>query len=159
MPIRICAFFICALANVIGAAHPHDQPPLCNKLLTTLARSSSSDRQAQKGNVLEIRSCEPGVLQLAAWGAGQARPLIVETNRTSIVSLATVSDTVYVIQTAGASSNVVQVIVFENNVPRLALNEAVKAYADIRITWKEVVVTIPSTASESQVFKFATQIE
>ncbi len=159
MTISRFAFVIYVFANASVAASPSGQPRLCDKVLTTLVRGSSSIGYAQRGNYLEIRSCEPGVLQLAAWGLRQTAPLVVETNRTSIVSLATISDTVYAIQTAGASSNVVQVIVFENGIPRLALNEAIRAYADILITWKELVITIPSADSKPKVFKFATQIE
>lgn len=143
-------------SQMLGA---ESQPALCTDVLTTLARSRATASHRASGNLVEIRSCDPGVLQIAAWGARGTAPLIVETNRTSIVSLATASDTVYVVETAGASSNAIQVIVFDHGVPRLALNEAGKAYADIRISWKEVVVTIAPDGEPPKSFRFATNIE
>jgi hypothetical protein len=91
----------------LAYADAAEEPRLCDKVLTRLARSAGIDRDRRAGNVVEIRACDPGVLQLVAWGTAAERPLIVDTNRTSVASMTTAADTVYVIQTAGASSNVI----------------------------------------------------
>jgi hypothetical protein len=157
--LRTAGLLMSSLLSLFGAAPAVDEPRLCNKVVTTLARNAVVDRERRTGNMVEIRACDPGVLQIVAWGTETERPLIVETNRTSLASLTTAADTVYVIQTAGASSNVIQVIVFEKGVPHLRVNEAVKAYADVQFTWKEVLIRIPLPGESPLVFHFPTGIE
>lgn len=128
----------------------------CPLVVSRLGRDASVLTEPGKGNVLEIRSCEPGVLQLVAWGRRATEPLVVETGRTSLVSLVMSAENVFVVETAGASSNVVQVVVFENGVPRLALNDSARAFADIRVAWKEVVVTLAPPGEPARVFRFST---
>ena len=74
--------------------------------------------------------------------------------------MVSVVDSVFVFETAGASSNVVQVIVFKNGKPELAMNDAFKAYVDIRVTGDWVTITVPKIgANPEKVFRFPTGIQ
>jgi hypothetical protein len=161
-PMRIVTLSL-GMASLMGGlcsvlvAQPRIEPKVCPVLLMTLGRSPISIEH--KANVLEVRSCWPGVLQLVAWGKNRVEPLIVETSRTSIVSIATADDSVYVVETGGMSSNVIQAVVFEGGVPRLAFSDAFKAYAEIKISKIEVVVRIRVPGEPDKVLTFSTGIE
>jgi hypothetical protein len=63
---------------------------------------------------------------------------------------------VFVLETAGASSNVVQVVLYENGTPRLALIDSIRAYARIDMSWKKVVVGLPQEEGPEKVYEFPT---
>jgi hypothetical protein len=126
----------------------------CGQRLAILAGSTAA--LEGKENVVEVRACEAGVLQLVAIGNSI---ITVETNRTSVVSAVFVSDVVFAIQTAGASSNMVHVIVFDNGVPHVALIRSVKAYAQFSVSWKTLTVSIPVAGGRFEKHEFPTKLE
>ncbi len=131
----------------------------CEEVVTSLYPEWHSKLPREKLRHVDVRNCRTGdwgILQVAVWPEGGQNPgLVVDTNRSTIVKIAMAGD-VFVLETAGASSNVVQVIVYRNGLPRLALSEAIKAYAHIDISWKKVIVGLPQEKGPERVFEFPT---
>jgi hypothetical protein len=134
-------------------------PKLCDEVVTTLYPEWRSKLPRHKLRRVDVRNCRVGdwgVLQIAAWREGGGEPaLVVDTDRTTIVKLA-MAGNVFVLETAGASSNVVQAVVYENGIPRLALRDAIKAYAHIEVNWKKVVLGLPQEKGPERVYEFPT---
>ena len=103
---------------------------------------------------LDIRVCEPsGMIQLMARG-GSGAPLLVDTNRTSVSSIVMAGDIV-VIETAGASSNMVHVFEFKpGSAPRILYENAFKQYLHAETSYKEVVLYLAGDGP--LVLRFAT---
>ena len=107
-------------------SHAQTIPPRkpCDEIVTTVYPGWLSRVPRQTLRRVEIRNCRVrdfGILQIVAWREGANVPDLVEdTDRFSIVKVAMSGD-VFVLETAGASSNVVQVVLYENGIPRLAI--------------------------------------
>ena len=146
-------------APALGQNDRGSPPKLCDEVVTTVYPQWLSRVPRQELRRVEVRNCRVedwGFLQIAAWSDHGQRPaLVVETKRSTIVKIAMTGD-VFVLETAGASSNVVQVVVYEKGQPRLALSDAVKAYAHIDMSWKKVVVGLPQEEGPERVYEFAT---
>lgn len=96
-----------------------------------------------KGARFELRRCEGGILQLAAYGAQRRTPSVVrDTHGLGVVSLV-VSGDVVVLETPGPSSNMLQVIMWEGGQPKLVFQETYKAYAEVKTSRQTVEVFIP----------------
>jgi hypothetical protein len=138
---------------------PYRPGELCDEVVTTLYPEWSAKISRERLARVEVRNCRVkdwGFLQIAAWNEDATRPsLVVDTRRTTIVKVAIAGD-VFVLETAGASSNVVQVVVYKNGRPQLVLDDAIKAYAHIEITWKKVVVGLPQEKGPDKVYEFPT---
>ena len=114
---------------------------LCREIVTQLFPEGKPRTSIGDLPRLEVRRCDEGILQVVGWSPKESVPhLIRDTNRTSITSLVTAGN-VAVLETAGASSNVVQVIVFEAGKFTVAFEDAFKSYATITTSWKEVKIT------------------
>lgn len=129
---------------------------VCKQVLATLGTRRVFRLPLSTMQRVEIRTCEEGSLQLVAWEKDRPAPsLVVETNRTSIVQLLVLGN-VFVFETAGASSDVVQVILFEAGKPRLAFNDAFKATARIETSWKTVRMTVRNDDGSERTLTFPT---
>ena len=126
------------LAFLGCTAHAKVDNP-CGEILTQVFPRMGRGVSAKDVARLEIRRCgEEGFLQLVGWARQETKPhLVADTMRTSVVSLLSSGD-VTVVETAGASSNVVQVVIFESGRFRVAFEDAFKSYATISTSWKEV---------------------
>jgi hypothetical protein len=148
-----------AFSQEIRGRPPYRADDLCSEIVTTLYPQWTAKIPPQKLRRVEIRNCRVqnwGFLQIAAWGEDASSPsLVVDTRRTTIVKAAMVRD-VFVLETAGASSNVVQVVVYHNGTPRLVLDDSIKAYAHIEMSWKKVVVGLPQEKGPERVYEFPT---
>lgn len=155
---KLAALLVAVLiARCLNAAV--DKTQVCPSVMMTLIRSADQISEPGLGNKVDIRICDGGGLQIAAWGKAKAAPLLVEAGGSSIFSVATAADTVFVIATAGATGTFVQVVTFEKGLPRLALDQAVRAYPEIKVGWKEVQIRMNPADPNTRVFKFATQID
>jgi hypothetical protein len=165
--VRRLESWLCVLVAALLAAPAFCQFPtlplseLCDEVVTTAYPRWASARPRQTLPRVEVRVCRVdergwGFLQIAAFEEHASQPsLLVDTLRTTIVKMAMAGD-VFVLETAGASSNVVQVIVYEKGVPRLVLHDAIKAYAHIDMSWKKVVVGLPQQDGSEIVHEFPT---
>lgn len=130
--------------------------PVCEQRVALFASNAYSAKASE--NLVEVRACEAGVLQLIARGKG-SRTITVETNRTSIVSAAFASESVFAIQTAGASSNMIHVILFNDHTPRVALERSAKAYAQLSVAWKTLTVLIETPGHGVEKHEFSTGVQ
>jgi hypothetical protein len=140
------AAVIAVLAGQIDAGSKQREPRICDQLVTTLIPQRVfrvPDNQLPR---VEIRSCAAGIsegLQLVAWQRGAFAPsLVVDTYRFTVAQLV-MSGNAFVIQTAGGTTDVLQVIVYENGKPRLALERFIKGYPTITTRYEEVRIDIP----------------
>ena len=158
MRIRGC-LAICLMLSGLHLMGQADEkmPELCSDVITTLVPQRVFQVPTQKLPRVELRSCEPGVsetLQIAAWERSASRPsLVVETSRSTIVQLA-MSSNVFVIHSAGGSSDGLQVVVFNQGKPHLALEKYLRAAITIRLERDEVIVETREETKTS-VFKFS----
>lgn len=147
--------------SAVGQAAPASNNGLCPEIVSTFYPQWTAKLQTERLRRIEVRNCRVedwGFLQIAAWEEDASRPtLIVDTCRTTIVKAAMARD-VFVLETAGVSSNVVQVVTYENGKPRLALDDAIKAYAGVDITWKKVVVVLSDGRDSERIYEFPTGI-
>ena len=147
--------------------HERSEPPyqagdLCAEVVSTLYPQWTSRTTRESLARIEVRNCpvaDWGFLQIAAWEEGASRPtLVVDTRRTTIVKVAMAGD-VFVLETAGASSNVVQVVQYKSGRPQLVLDDAIKAYAQVDISWKKVVISLPQEKAPPKVYEFPTGMD
>ena len=131
-----------------------DKP--CDRILTTLTPQRYMHLEDRVVHRLEIRDCGP-VLQLVGWeDRAQTANLVVDTDRTTVVSIVMRGDIV-VLEMAGASSNVIFVVAFSSGVPQLVFRRGYKAYATITTTMQEVIIQIPNIAGKN-IWRFPTNI-
>jgi hypothetical protein len=145
---------------VLAAETERETPgELCKEVVTTLYPKWSAGEPRDRLRRVEVRNCRVaswGFLQIAAWkDSGTLPSLVVDTRRVTIVKAAMAGD-VFVLETAGASSNVVQVVLYQGGEPKLVLDDAVKAYAQIELGWKKVSVILPGEGGTARVYEFPT---
>lgn len=145
--------------SAFGQGAHASRPKLCDEVVTTMYPEWISRIPRPNMRKVEVRNCrigDWGFLQIAAWpDRGEQPSLLVETNRSTIVKIA-MAGNVFVLETAGASSNVVQVVTYDKGTPRLVLSDAIKAYARIDMSWKKVVVALPQQKGPERVYEFPT---
>jgi hypothetical protein len=150
---------LAAPVQQVQTTAPHPPGHLCEEVVTTHYPQWTSKISRDRLARVEVRNCRVedwGFLQIAAWNADAARPsLVVDTRRTTIVKTAMVGN-VFVLETGGASSNVIQVVVYKDGRPQLVFDDAIKAYAHIDITWRKVVVGLPQDKGPEKVYEFST---
>jgi hypothetical protein len=126
-------FFGCALA----CAPLCSASDLCSEIQSSLVPQSKFTVPTTKLARLEIRRCDleyADLLQLVGWAGGASRPaLIVDTNRSTVAELV-MRGNVVVIVTAGATTEVLQVIRFSKGVPKLALERHLKEIPKVTIS-------------------------
>ncbi len=162
----IFQMLICLWALTCTSATAQPQPSSraepCADVITTLYPEWHAKLPRETLPRIEIRNCrlgDWGILQIAAYRAGSGAPdLVVDTARTTVVKCV-MARKVFILETAGASSNVVQVVTYDNGVPRLALSEAIRAYSRIQMSWKSVTVGLPQEDGSERKFEFATGID
>lgn len=143
-------FGACVLALALQATQvsTEAQAPIPACTSSTVAASIDLDSVPEPARRyrLEIRRClaaTSGVLQVSVLDAKTDHVLgTVETNRFSVVQLVTVGRIV-VLETAGASSNVLQVIEVRDDTAKLAFTDAHKCNAEISTSWKVVRIKLP----------------
>jgi hypothetical protein len=143
-------FGACVLALALQATQvsTEAQPPIPACTSSTVAASIDLDSVPEPARRyrLEIRRClaaTSGVLQVSVLDAKADHVLATfETNRFSVVQLVTIGRIV-VLETAGASSNVLQVIEVRDNTAKLVFYDADKCYAGISTSRKVVSIKLP----------------
>jgi len=138
---------------------PYRPGELCDEIVTTVYPEWHAWMPRQKLARVEVRNCrvgESGFLQIAAWTSHASEPgLVVDTKRMTIVKLA-MAGNVFVLQTAGASSDVVQVVYYKNGTPHLAFSDATRADVHIDMTAKKVILRWPQEKGPERVYEFPT---
>jgi hypothetical protein len=133
--------------------------PLCPKVITTLVVTWRFGRPIDHLRRLEIRSCQPGVvenLQLAAWEPGSRTPsLVVETYDYTVEELV-MRGKVSVIETGRDAYHTVLVVVFEKGGARLALKETVRTLAKIETSSEAVKVTVTHLNEKQDTYVYGT---
>jgi hypothetical protein len=134
-------------------------PKLCEEVVTTLYPEWHSKLPRQKLARIEVRNCRVedwGFLQIAAWNSDASEPsLVVDTKRSTIERLV-MAGNVFVLETAGASSNVVQVVVYQSGRPQLVFSDATRGEVHIETTWQKVIVRRPQEGGPARVTEFPT---
>lgn len=136
--------FVVAFGCLVSLGQEAEQHRLCDILLTRLIPARSVRLQDSEAQRLEIRTCVPSrILQVVAFSESSDVPaFFIDTHRTSISTLVMAGD-VIVLETAGASSNVLQVFVFpRRGAPQMVFEDAFKAYATVETAFRDVKIRI-----------------
>jgi hypothetical protein len=107
---------------------------------------------------VELRKCGPGIsesLQIVAWEQKTDAPgLVIDTMDFTVVQ-AVMCGRVFVIETTGGSRDLVYVIVYTAEGPKLALERVTKARAEITSDGKSIRLNVPDTGTgKTETFSF-----
>jgi hypothetical protein len=130
----------------VGSLGAEEKPLPCRAPILV---ASVDVETAERGSVrfrVEVRRCEPkasGVLQVVVRDRTAGRQIAVyETDRFVVVQMV-LAGQLLALETAGASSNVIQVIEVAGRSSRVAFQEAYKCYAEVSTSRSAVQVRIP----------------
>ena len=134
------------------------QPPaLCPTIVTALAPQLIFDVPTEKLRRVELRTCAAGGdIQVVAWQDKADGPtLVLDSERTTVVQLV-MSHNVFLLQTAGGTADRIQVIIYEDGVPRIGFDRFTRNEPEIRLTTHRLHMDLPDGKGRIEHFTFPT---
>lgn len=136
---------------------PKQPPALCPTVVTALAPQLIFDVPTEKLRRVELRTCAAGGdIQIVAWqDKASEATLVLDSERTTVVQLV-MSKNVFFLQTAGGTAHRIQVIVYEDGVPRIGFDRFTKNEPAIRLTAQYLYMDLADAKGRIQRFTFPT---